>query len=259
MSIDWFTFAAQIANFLLLVWLLKRFLYGPVTRAMEERQRLIQGKISDADAARADAEHAAAEHRSLIAELQHTREELLAQAGREVDDWRDYHTNLARTDIDSARSEWIKALEREKTLFTKELRQQAVVHVRNVAQHILQQLASTSLEEQIVAVFLERLSDSGQASAEKLSQAAAADGEAVCIRTALELSPEQQSQIREAVRREIAGLDDSRFRFVTDADLICGIELQTAGFKLAWTAAESLESLHADFQAAIERSTPNDR
>ncbi len=34
MQIDWVTVAAQIVNFLVLVWLLKRFLYGPIMRAM---------------------------------------------------------------------------------------------------------------------------------------------------------------------------------------------------------------------------------
>ena len=38
MQIDWFTLLAQIVNFLLLVWLLKHFLYGRVVRAMDERE-----------------------------------------------------------------------------------------------------------------------------------------------------------------------------------------------------------------------------
>ena len=39
MGPDWFTVIAQIINFLILVALLKRFLYGPIIRAMERRER----------------------------------------------------------------------------------------------------------------------------------------------------------------------------------------------------------------------------
>ena len=41
MQIDWITVAAQIVNFLILVWLLQHFLYGPITRAMQRREQRI--------------------------------------------------------------------------------------------------------------------------------------------------------------------------------------------------------------------------
>jgi len=41
-QIDWLTVAAQITNFLVLVWLLHRFLYQPITNAMEQRQAQIE-------------------------------------------------------------------------------------------------------------------------------------------------------------------------------------------------------------------------
>ena len=41
MHIDWFVFFAQIVNFLLLVFLLKKFLYGRIVKAMDERERKV--------------------------------------------------------------------------------------------------------------------------------------------------------------------------------------------------------------------------
>ena len=52
MLIDWFTVFAQIINFLILIFLLKRFLYGPITRAMEERKKKIATAIEQADSAK---------------------------------------------------------------------------------------------------------------------------------------------------------------------------------------------------------------
>ena len=41
MQVDWLTVAAQIVNFLILVWLLHKFLYGPIVRAMGDREAAI--------------------------------------------------------------------------------------------------------------------------------------------------------------------------------------------------------------------------
>ena len=55
MLIDWFTVAAQAANFLILVWLLKRFLYQPILKALDAREQRIAAELADADTKRAEA------------------------------------------------------------------------------------------------------------------------------------------------------------------------------------------------------------
>ena len=56
MLIDWFTVIAQVVNFLILVWLLKRFLYRPILNAIDAREKRIAAKIADADAKEAEAQ-----------------------------------------------------------------------------------------------------------------------------------------------------------------------------------------------------------
>ena len=53
MNINWFTVIAQVINFLILVWLLKKFLYKPILNAIDEREKKIADKIKDADAQKA--------------------------------------------------------------------------------------------------------------------------------------------------------------------------------------------------------------
>ena len=50
MLIDWFTIGAQVLNFLILVWLLKRFLYKPILHAIDAREKRIAKELADADA-----------------------------------------------------------------------------------------------------------------------------------------------------------------------------------------------------------------
>ena len=56
MTIDWFTVGAQTLNFLLLVWLLKRYLYGPILKAIDDRETQTAKVINQADAIKLDAQ-----------------------------------------------------------------------------------------------------------------------------------------------------------------------------------------------------------
>ena len=56
MLINWFTVCAQAINFLILVWLLKRFLYKPILHAIDEREKGIAAQLADAEAKKAEAQ-----------------------------------------------------------------------------------------------------------------------------------------------------------------------------------------------------------
>src|SRR3984957_5307485 len=56
MLINWFTVVAQAFNFLILVWLLKRFLYKPILHAIDEREKGIAAQLADAEAKKAEAQ-----------------------------------------------------------------------------------------------------------------------------------------------------------------------------------------------------------
>ena len=56
MPIDWFTVVAQAINFLILVWLLKRFLYKPILHAIDEREKGIAAQLAQAEAKKAESQ-----------------------------------------------------------------------------------------------------------------------------------------------------------------------------------------------------------
>ena len=55
MELDWTTFFLEILNFLVLVWLLKRFLYKPVLDAIAQRKLEIEKRAADSQAIRQEA------------------------------------------------------------------------------------------------------------------------------------------------------------------------------------------------------------
>lgn len=89
MLINWFTVFAQIINFLILIWLLKRFLYGPIIKAMEERERKIASVMEQARKSEEDAKLHSVELAREKQALTDAREGLMAKAKEEVREWRE--------------------------------------------------------------------------------------------------------------------------------------------------------------------------
>src|ERR1700693_3916 len=84
MLIDWFTVGAQVLNFLILVWLMKRFLYKPILNAIDAREKRIAAELADADAKKAEAQKEHDEFQRKSAEFDRQRAALLTKATDEA-------------------------------------------------------------------------------------------------------------------------------------------------------------------------------
>ena len=84
MLADWFTIVAQALNFLILVWLMKRFLYKPILHAIDEREKRIATELANADAKKAEAQKEHEEFQHKNEEFDKQRAELLSKAKDEA-------------------------------------------------------------------------------------------------------------------------------------------------------------------------------
>ena len=84
MLIDWFTVGAQALNFLLLVWLLKRFLYRPILAAIDAREKKVAAQLADAQAKSEAALKEQEDFKNKNADLDQRRSDLLKKAADEA-------------------------------------------------------------------------------------------------------------------------------------------------------------------------------
>src|SRR5580700_624339 len=84
MLIDWFTVGAQALNFLILVWLMKRFLYKPILNAIDAREKRIATELADADAKKAEAQKERDEFLQKNREFDQQRAALVSKATEEA-------------------------------------------------------------------------------------------------------------------------------------------------------------------------------
>jgi F-type H+-transporting ATPase subunit b len=247
--IDGFTVGAQVLNFLVLVWLLRRFLYGPITRAMTERQRRIDDQLADAARLRDEALAEGERLRTETARFAAEREELGHALREELDDTRRAQLALAREEIDELQARWRDAVAREREGFLLELRQRAGRQVVEVARQALRDLADEPLEARVVARFLDQLERLDREERRTLVAGAASDGGRVHVRTAFEVPPALRDQLTAAVTATLGPGHELRFEVVPT--LLGGVELRAGGQAVAWTFDEYLATLDATVGEAL--------
>src|SRR5256886_11604148 len=69
-----------IVCFLIALYVLRRYAFGPIQKTIDERRDLIRRSIEEADNARAEARRLLEEHRQLVNEARGQAEEILAEA-----------------------------------------------------------------------------------------------------------------------------------------------------------------------------------
>ena len=232
MLIDWFTVAAQIVNFLILVYLLKRFLYEPILRHMQEREEKIKGRLQEAAEKEATAEEKIETYRAKEEALEDERAAKLRKAEEEAED---------------ARRRWLEALEREKQSFGRELKQRTCRQILELTRRALQDLADQSLNNRLAAVLLQRLEGLEKNDRKKLAQAG---GEGIAVRSSFELEATEKRRIT-TVLHQICG-KQAEVDYQVDPEYPLGIEASAGSLRLAWSVAGYLDELQENVLALLE-------
>jgi F-type H+-transporting ATPase subunit b len=241
MLIDWFTIAAQALNFLILVWLMKRYLYQPILRAIDSREQLIAGELQDADTKKAEAqkEREAFEHKNQMFDRHHAAlmskaaDEAKAEGQRILDD--------ARKAADLLSAKRAETLIQEAHALNKSIVGRAQHEVFAIARQTLTDLAGASLEERMGSVFIDRLDSLEPKAKAELAEALKTAAEPVLVRSAFDLPAAQRGAIQKALTEMSKA--KVQIQFETAPDLISGIELTANGQKIAWSIADYLTSL----------------
>ena len=241
MMIDWFTVVAQAFNFLILVWLLKHFLYQPILDAIDAREQRIARELADADAKKTQAREERDEFERKNQELADQRETLLSQMQEEVNATRQKLLDDAHHAADSLSAKGKLAFQREQKLLSEEISRRTKDQVFSIARKALHDLADTKLEASIAAVFTRRVRQLTEDAKQELAKSLTTSSGPARVRSAFELPAEQQQAIHQALNETFAA--DIPIRFETAPEVISGIELIANGRLVAWSLDGYLGSL----------------
>ena len=111
-----------IVCFLITLFVLKRYAFGPIQSMIDERQARIRASIEEADHARAEARTLLEEHRALVAGARSDAEEILSEARRVADSTRERVREEAEADRQRRLEETHRQVEAETRRALEEIR-----------------------------------------------------------------------------------------------------------------------------------------
>jgi F-type H+-transporting ATPase subunit b len=251
MIIDWFTFLAQVMNFIILVWLLKRFLYQPILDAVDAREQKIATALLDADEKKLQAEQQFHLYETKNKAFEQQSSALLKQAVSEADLERERLIGEGRDQAAALRLKQMENLRKGAEQLNQDIRQQTQQQVFSVTRKLLGDLASAGLEQILVENFLAQMHKMDKAKRIRVTAALKTTHHPALLRSAFELTPEQ----REFIQNEFNQIFETeiKFKFETEDNLIAGLELVSNGQKLAWSISDYLGSLEKTMAEILNR------
>lgn len=253
MQIDWLTVAAQAVNFLVLVHLLRRFLYQPVVAAMARREERIAQQLQEA----AQREQQALEETQAFQEknqaFERDRAAMLSRAEQEVEAHRKTLLEAARQEADASRRDWHKEVERERLEFLRMFRQRAAQSLTQTARRMLADMADVELEQQLIHTFVKQLDEVDHELLTSLRKTAH-KASMIRVTTSFEADPDTRARIKRAIQHHLLEGHDTPFEFVRSDELLCGIEVNTDGRKLGWTLQQYLHTLEQDLSQLLAQT-----
>jgi F-type H+-transporting ATPase subunit b len=253
---DWFTVGAQALNFVILVWLMKHFLYQPILHSIDEREKLIAKELSDAKAAKADAlkeqneflkknqdydKQSAALFTQATAAANVERQRLIEEAKKATVDW-----SLKRQ----------AALINEEKNLHQAISQRTQEEIFLIARKTLSDLAGLDVEDRMVDVFIRRLRQLPAKEKDTLISEARKSKSTIIVRSAFNLLGAQRASM-EAVIKDLFGSETAiQFQFVPG--LICGIVLFKNDAKVAWCIDDYLSSMQNAVEELLHKKQKED-
>ncbi len=250
MGIDTFTLVAQIINLVILIWLLKRFLYAPILKAVDARQAKIAERLNTA---REQADKAIAQQRlyeEKIVAFDADRQKMFEEARQESAHLKDVLLDEAKADVIKSRKRWQEELMNEKQSFDANLKQLILEQFKIFADQSIKQMAGVSLQSLIEDQFKRKLTALPTKDKKTLAEALTQTGR-VTVVTAVKMTPEQKKETASFLLDVLDITQDVRITFKDDASLLSGIELQAGEQVISWHMRQYLEQFENNLNAAM--------
>jgi len=250
MLIDWFTVIAQAVNFLILVWLMKRFLYQPILKALDAREKRIAAELEDANKKESEATAEREEFKRKNNEFEKQRAAMLNKATDEAATERQRLFEQARKDAENLRTKQQEMLSSEYQNLHDEIARRTQAEVFALTRKTLEDLAGTTLEARMVEVFISRLYDLNSEEKRRLAAMLKSVAIPVQVHSAFELTVEQRAMIESEFKEIFA--TDTQVSFDVVSGLLSGIELIMQGQKIAWSISGYIATLEKEVNELLK-------
>lgn len=250
MLIDWFTVTAQLINFLVLILLLKRFLYKPLFAAISRREQKIAERFRLAEESEQEADNRAMALAEAKQTLDREKETMREKARQEANKWREEALEKARQEVQEKREEWLVRLESEKKAFSQAVRTRVADLVLTITRKVLYDMATSNLEQQLLDAFLQK---TDKETTKVKPTCKETEHCTIAIHTGMELEHTAADKLRHGVQALFPNATGVQFKI--KPELGFGLELLIGDRKVEWNLARYLNDMEKNIFRDLHLTT----
>lgn len=224
MELNWSTFILEIINFLVLVWILKHFLYRPVLDALEQRRLSIAHSLQNAEQLKTEAKALEQQYQSKLNDIelekQHARE-LLQQ---EIQQEKAQRLKQLEDEIDNARKKAAVIEQRQHADALNQYQKKAHQQAARFTSQLLSDLSGPELEQRLLDLLIDTLKQMGNSQKQALLQACKTSNNDINVSSAYPLSQAQRDEL-EQVLGQLCDQPLPNINYQQDKALIAGFKI----------------------------------
>jgi F-type H+-transporting ATPase subunit b len=248
LELNWSTVVLEILNFLILVWILKRFLYQPVLDVIARRRAGIEKTLADAETHHAEAVSLQEQYEGRLAEWDRERQQAREALARDLDAERTRKLAELQTALEQEQEKVRVAGARRQADALRKTEETALLHAARFATQLLQQASGPELEARLADLAIAGLTALPAGRIDDLRNSHGKPPGEVRVASAFPLADDQRQRLEQALA-SIAGPDIPR-HFEQDSALIAGVRISIGPWVLGVNLQDELhgfmELAHAE-------------
>jgi F-type H+-transporting ATPase subunit b len=238
-ELSWPTFFLEIINFLVLVWILKRFLYKPVLEAIAQRKAVIDKSLADVNAKEAGARTLVEQYQNRLADWEGEKEKLRAQVAEEISAQRAQMMAALGNSLQQEREKARVLEERRLSDLQNKVVEESIAKGVRFTARLLARAASSELEARLVSLALEDLPLLSDEQIKALRSVSQQPGLQVKVTSAFPLSAPQRGVIAQTLKDMTQ--DSVAVEFNEDSGLLAGLRISIGPWVLRANLEDELE------------------
>jgi F-type H+-transporting ATPase subunit b len=237
-ELNWSTFVLEIINFLVLVWILARFLYRPVMEVIEKRQAGIEQRLAEADERNERAGQLLAQCEQRVALWQQERQQARESLSQEIAAERDQRMAELHDKLQQERERLAAAEARRRADAERKMEESAVRQGARFASRLLEAASGPDTQARLVDLLLTELRRWSPERIAELQKEFGNSGTAMLVTSAFPLPDEDRRKLQQALA-ELAGAG-TPVRFEQDSGLVAGLRVCIGARVLAANVRDEL-------------------
>jgi F-type H+-transporting ATPase subunit b len=223
LELNWTTFVLEIVNFLVLVWILKRFLYKPVQDVIARRRSGIEKALADAEALQAEAESLHERYERRLADWGRERQQAREALVQEIETERARKTAALQSLLDQEREKANVIEARRQIDALRKIEETALMQGARFAALLLKHASGPDTEARLVELVITELTRLPVERFEDLRNSYGKSPEAIVVVSAFPLPDDQRERLAQALAPVIS--QKIPLQFEQDSELLAGLRI----------------------------------